>query len=122
VFIIGALDVNIEQLVGLVIGGLILASITAGIGILLVIKKQTADLYDAHLGPRAIDSEGLPRWYVREAHFTEALERICECIASVQRTLASLEAVNRGLLEELRIDKAKRAATEKARGVGHNSK
>lgn len=59
------------------------AMLVAGIaslwGMIRKTARQTCELYAIHLGPNALDADGAPKWYVRQA-LTENVRDLTEAI------------------------------------------
>lgn len=109
-----AIQVNISAVVGyLMLAGVFLGLVTV-VGVLPSIKRQTSELWEAHLGPRALGADGLPRWYVREQAFTDALDRHDETMREITQAINAFTDVQRELIQELRLDRVERKAREKA--------
>lgn len=109
-----AIQVNISAVAGYLMLAALSVGIVTMIGVLLSIKKQTGELWEAHLGARAIGVDGLPRWYVREAAFTEALDKVDDTIAANTAAVVAFTSVQRDLISELRLDRVERKAIAKA--------
>lgn len=109
-----AIQVNISAVVGyLMLAGVFLALITL-VGILLSIKRQTGELWEAHLGPRALGADGIPRWYTREQVFIDALDRVDKTMDRITTAITSFTDVQRELIVEFRLDRVERKTRAKA--------
>lgn len=110
-----AVQVNINAVAGYLMLAGLMAGLVTMVGVLLSIKKQTSELWACHLGPAAMEpATGLPRWYYSHS-FTEALERFDEHIEAITVAIDSFTAVQRELIQELKLERVERRARSEAK-------
>ncbi len=97
--------VDVPAFLALILTGLLMLGVSTGLLMLIKMAGQMKQLWDVHLGPRAIDDEGIPKWYVREHHFSDALARQGELVVDMKQCVLANTKVMTALLEELRIDR-----------------
>lgn len=98
---IPAIQVNVSAVAGYLILAALSAALFTVVGILLSNKRKLSELWEVHLGIRAIGTDGIPRWYIREEEITKALDR-------VDTTIAAFANVQGELIQELRLDRVER--------------
>lgn len=62
-------------------------------------------LYDCHLGPQALDSDGAPKWYVRAA-LPEAVSEVGKALTTLNDTLREMHHDHQEIKKQLaRVEK-----------------
>jgi len=99
---------DIEALLSLILGTLLTSGVMALIGGGIVMLRKTCALYDAHLGPNAIDAEtGIPRWYEprHDAAFKNLADAFREESRANREVIGQNTKVMEALLSEIRVDR-----------------
>lgn len=101
------MNLEVNEVLGIVMAGLLVAGILAAITILIGLWKRIGELWDVHLGPHAIDIEtGLPRWYSQDAKISELFSTLNEQAKETRKVISTNTEVMRALLLEIQVERS----------------